>query len=187
MIITPEELKAAKEVAKQISYKWKAIETEDLNAQLNEWLVKKAWTGKLQQWRENGTHGRNSLYFSMKSYANKYCLKQQEKQTLQEIKPFDNNGNIIKYQYTKQQIKQALPYLWDYDKIISNNQSELTDLYIQLKQAYNQLNYSQQIIIEYKYREGKTYNEIGEILNKTENATRMYISRLITKLNKLIG
>lgn len=200
MVITDKELNLATIVARQVSRKWRLTRFDDMQAELYHWLTVKASKGVLERYRGE-QYGEQKLYTGLKRYAIQYAIKETETLTGQKLSSFNDKGEM--YSYTINNINKALPYLWDYETITSSNvvenpqtgktegyheaDNQLEDIMLSLKIAVEQLNYAEQILLEYKYREDKTYKQIGDIIGVKEDAARMRIKRLIIKIQKLIG
>jgi RNA polymerase sigma factor (sigma-70 family) len=192
-----DEMKAVKTVANKHAYKWKAVNKEDLQQHLYLFLTRKYDT--LERWRTE-EYGEAKMYLSLNREANNYCVKEQAEANGEKTL---STNKITKNTYTFNQIAKALDYLWEYptsilssttthptdDNIIIHNSEtqKLLDIMLDIKKAITQLNPSDQIIIEYRYKENKTFKQIAELLNIKEDAARMRINRLINKLQNLIG
>lgn len=200
MKITDKELNTATVIARQTARKWRLTDFEDIQAELYEWLVVKASKGILERYRGE-QYGEQKLYTALNRYATKYAIKETETITGQKLMPFNDKGE--QYTYSVENITNALPYLWDYEHMrlnhseqnpitgetlnTSNSDNIIEDIMVSIKIALTQLNYSDQLLLEFKYRDGKTYREVGDIIGVKEDAARMRIKRLITKLQKTIG
>lgn len=191
------EMKAVKTVANKHSYKWRAVNKEDLQQHLYLFLTRKYDT--LTRWRTE-QYGEAKLYVSLNREANNYCVKEQAEangeKTLSTNKTTQNT-------YTFKQIETALKYLWEYNTNITNQTTthpnydnmivettethKVIDIMLDIKHAITQLNYSEQILLEYRYKEQKTFPQIAELLNIKEDAARMRIKRLTNKLQNIIG
>lgn len=200
MKITDKELNIATTVARQTARKWRLTDFEDIQAELYLWLTVRASKGNLERYETAG-HYESKLYSFMTQHATRYAIKETELKTGQKLMPYNDKGE--QYSYTVENITNALPYLWDYQNMQLNNTVEnpttgealhyvdheniIEDIMVSIKIALTQLNYSDQLILEFKYRDGKTYKQVGEMLTIKEDAARMRIKRLILKLQKLIG
>ena len=178
MIITDKERNTATVIARQVSRKWRLTDFEDMQAELYTWLVIKASKGVLERYRTE-QYGEQKLYTGLKRYAIKYAIKETEKITGQKLMPYNENGEH--YTYTIENIKNALPFLWDYEQITDTHikenpqtgqalkqyqpETKVADIMFSIKIAIEKLNYSEQILLQYKYREDKTFKQIAELLD----------------------
>lgn len=196
--LTDEEIKTVNIVASKNAYKWEAIEKEDLQQHLYIFLLKK-YDRALKRWRTE-EHGQKKLYKALKTEAIKYCVKEQAitngEHTL-------STQKTMKTTYTYKQIATALEYIYEYDYLLLNQTSthpqyentiiekpeseKLIDLMLDIKRTIENLNPAEQILIRYRFQEGRNFKEIGELLSTTEDAARMRISRLIKQITKTIG
>lgn len=200
MSITDKEMTTASVIARQTARKWRLTDFQDIQSELYLWLTVKASKGVLQRYRTE-QYGEQKLYTALQRHATSYAIKETETITGQKLMPFNNKGEH--YAYTTENITNALPYLWDYTQMQLNNTVEnpttgealhyayheniIEDIMVSIKIALTQLNYSDQLILEFKYRDGKTYKQVGDMLTIKEDAARMRIKRLILKIQKLIG
>jgi len=194
--LTDRELQLAKQIAYKQSNRWSAADREDLTAQLYLWLVEKHTT--VERYR-NEEGGEGKLYVSLNRAAAKYAAKEQTHHNGASV----NTQQKEKYAYTFNVLDNALEYFWNYKNIILqstpehpqygtatvevNSQNDIQTLMLDIEMAFNKLNASEQILLEYRFKENKSFNEIGSILTVSDNAARMRINRLITKLQRLIG
>lgn len=191
------EMKAVKTTANRHAYKWRAVNKEDLQQHLYLFLTRKYDT--LTRWRTE-QYGEAKLYVSLNREANNYCVKEQAEangeKTLSTNKTTQNT-------YTYKQIETALKYLWEYNTNITNQTTthpnydnmivettetqKVIDIMLDIKHAITQLNYSEQILLEYRYKEQKSFPQIAQLLNIKEDAARMRIKRLTNKIQNIIG
>lgn len=196
MKITDRELQLAKQIANKQSRSWVNVEREDLEAYLYLWLVEKHKTVERYRYEEGGE---GKLYVSLNRAATKYAAKEQSHYNGASV----SKQQQTKYAYTFNTVDKALEYLWNYEHVILstveehpkygyttttiNTDNDIQTLMIDIKTAFSKLNPAEQILLEYRFREDKTYNQIGELLDITDNAARMRINRLINKLQRIIG
>lgn len=194
---TNNEMKAVKTVANKHAYKWQAVNKEDLQQHLYLFLTRKYDT--LERWRTE-EYGEAKMYVSLNREANLYCVKEQA--TTNGEKTLSTNLST-KNTYTFKQIEAALNYLWEYETsllssttthpendniIITNSETQkLLDIMLDIKTAINKLNPSEQILLEYRHKEHKTFKEIAQLLNINEDAARMRLKRLTNKIQNTIG
>jgi RNA polymerase sigma factor (sigma-70 family) len=196
MNFTERELQLTKNIAYKQSRNWSNVEYEDLHAELMLWLVQKYVT-VLRYREEEGGEGK--LYVSLNRAATKYAAKEQS---------YYNGASVTtqqkeKYAYSFTVLDNALQYFWNYKSILLsstpehpqhgtstvelNTENDIQTIMLDIDMAFKKLNPAEQILLEYRFKENKTFNEIGSILSVSDNAARMRINRLISKLQRLIG
>ena len=196
MDLTDEEMKIAASVARRQANKWSGVDVEDLTSEMYLWLVTKYKT--VERYRTE-VAGHAKLWKALNREAVRYCMKEQA---------YKNGEHKLTQKtthrtYTFNQVKNALDYVWEYKDIITstprqNPQSELLieystpidsviDLMIELETAISELTEVEQLLIEYRFREGKNFIEIGNLLGISKDSARMKINRLINKIQKIIG
>ena len=200
MIITDKELNIATIIARQTARKWRLTNFQDVQGELYKWLTIKASKGVLERYRRE-EYGEQKLFIGLKRYATQYAIKETETITGQKLSAYNDKGE--QYSYTTTHLSNALRFLWDYEHATTHNVKEnpitgqtdgyqeannpVEDIMVSLKIALQKLNYAEQILLEYRFREDKTYKQIGELLDIKEDAVRQRINRLITKIQRIIG
>lgn len=185
MYFTDREYALAKNIAYKMAGKWKLMDREELHARLNYWLVIKYNTVERYRTEEGGE---GKLYVALNREAAKQCQKETELITGEPMHMKENQLGL--YTYTNEVIFNALGYYWTWKgTTLTNDDSgnQIQDIMIDLERAYNNLNPADQIILEYKFREDKTYAEIGELLTISKQAARMRIVNLVDRIKKIIG
>jgi len=186
--ITTAELDLAKKIAKQSASKWKGVLAEDAVSHLYVWLAEHH--AVLVRYR-NEENGVAKLALALKREANRYCVK--EKTIL--------NGGVLDYnfQYTKEQVKRTLPYIWDMGSVSQTTVYENENVRKQhfketvfddalamiadISSVYYGLNKKDQEILALSYRDDLSYKNIGIALEITENNVKQKILVAINHLH----
>jgi len=185
MEFTERELELAKIIAYKMAGKWTLMDKEELHARLNYWLVMK-YNTVVRYRSEEGGEGK--LYVALNREAAKQSQHETEVITGEPMHMKENQ--IVKYQYDYKTIFNALFALWTWRGIVISNETaddKLQTIMFDIEQAYDELNSSDQILLEYKFKEEKTYLEIADILGISKQAARMRIVNIVERLKKIIG
>jgi DNA-directed RNA polymerase specialized sigma subunit len=183
MYFTEREYALAKTIAYKMASKWKLMDRDELHARLNYWLVVKHNTVERYRTEEGGE---GKLYVALNREAAKQCQHETELITGEPMHMKENQS----YTYDYQTVYNALTHYWVWDSATLTNSDAsnmIQDIMIDIQRAYNTLNAADQIILEYKFKEDKTYAEIGEILSISKQAARMRIVNLVERIKKIIG
>jgi DNA-directed RNA polymerase specialized sigma24 family protein len=188
--IEPNELKLAEKVAVRIGSKWSAVEIDDLTSHLYLWLVKNV--RHLEKWRLEDGDGK--LYVSLRSEAAKYCAREQAAAVGRPIR----EGNF----YTPELLARALPYIFEDipqttvkvnphtgQPEVSHGEPNLAlTIITDIKGAFYGLHRKLQEELAWYYRDGLTYEEIGELMGLTKDGAKKRIDKAVSRLSdKLAG
>jgi DNA-directed RNA polymerase specialized sigma24 family protein len=188
--IEPHELKLAEKVAARIGAKWSAVDIDDLTSHLYLWLFTNL--RRVERWRAE--EGDGKLYVSLRSEAAKFCAKEQAAAVGRPI----NEGNF----YTPEILDRALPYIFEDipQTTVKVNpvtgQPEATSLepnlaltlLADIKGAFYGLHRRLQEELEWRYRDGLTLEEIGELRGLTKDGAKKRIDKALERLaGKLAG
>jgi len=188
--IEPAELKLAEKVAARIGAKWSAVDIDDVISHLYLWLFTNIKL--VERWRAE--EGNGKLYVSLRSEAAKYCASEQAAAVGRPI----SEGNF----YTPAILDRALPYIFEDipqptvkvnpvtgkpDPIHGETNLALT-LLVDIKGAFYGLHRRLQEELEWRYRDGLTLEEIGELRGLTKDGAKKRIDKAIQRLaDKLAG
>jgi DNA-directed RNA polymerase specialized sigma24 family protein len=188
--ITPAEMKMAEKVAWRIGSKWSAVEIEDLTSHLYLWLVNNV--NALERWRLESSDGK--LYVSLRREAAKYCAREQAARIGRPIAE-DNF-------YTETLVDRALPFIFEDIPQTTVTQNPVTGapshvpsefdvallVLTDIRQTYYGLNPDIQEILAWRYRDGLTFEEIGELRGITKDGAKKSVDRAVVRLvNALAG
>lgn len=194
MELEDKELLSARRVAKSVSNKWSSVTTDEVEAHLYLWLCENY--RYVERYRHEGKHGQNKLRLALARAATKHAIKEQEEQTGYGI----TTGAV----YTADQIKKALPYIWEhpdmattvitneegmayepvqYDSAAETARAVLSDV----SGAYYSLTKPDQRILAQRYLQGLTYQQIADVTGSTREAERKHVTRAIDRLLRRIG
>jgi DNA-directed RNA polymerase specialized sigma24 family protein len=174
-MVEEEEITLARKVARNIGRKWRTVETEDVEQHLMLWLLENVKA--LERWRKEPGDGK--LYVSLRREAGKFCAKEGAER-LHTDNLYENNI------YTKQSVSKLLPFIWEGSaQMLGNslgNGGEAIAIMSDISSAYYGLPQEAQQILAWKYRDGKTFSDIGSKLGASEEAARKRVGRLIDRL-----
>lgn len=194
IIVNPEEMKIAKQLARKFSSRWSAVEQDDVQGHLHLWMCEHQTA--LERWREE-EGGLGKLNVALSREASKYCSAQQT----------ESNGGELEYdlQYTAKQIEGALPFLWEFNEygmqqsvpehpslgsIITDTQplsgqtfNTAITIMADISSGYFQLPKEDQKILALRYRDGLTFGKLGKHYNISEDAARKRVVRAIDRLS----
>lgn len=188
--LEPGELKVAERVALRVGSKWSAVETDDLTSHLYLWLVTN--TRALERWRAEG-EGEGKLYVALRREAAKYAAKEQAARV---GRPIDA-GNF----YNVGLVGRALPFIFEESPqtVVAENPvtgqafepagdsglalTILTDI----RSAFYGLNREIRQVLEWRYRDGLTYEEIGELKSLTKQGAKKQVDRGVSRLVDALG
>lgn len=185
MTVNPSEIRLASKVAWRIGSKWSAVEVDDLQSHLFLWMVENM--RNLERWRdEPGDNGK--LYVSLRREAARFCAREQAARVGRPIAA-DNY-------YTVPLVERALPFIFEdipQTTVLENPVSGVAasvpasfdnalTLLTDIKQTYWGLNPELQQVLAWRYRDGLTFEEIGELRNITKDGAKKASDRAVQRL-----
>lgn len=188
--LLPEELQKAEMVAYRIGSKWSAVEVDDLTSHLYLWLVENRDT--VAQWRQEEDGG-GKLYVSLRREAAIYCAREQAARI---GRPITEN----RY-YSVEMLDRALPYIFEASPqtnvivnpitgkpdYIPGEFNKAVSILAEIKGAFYGLNHDLRTLIEYRYRDGLTYEEIGELREITKMGAQKQVERAVSRLSDALA
>lgn len=183
--LEPAELKLAERVAARIGSRWSAVEIDDLTGHLYLWLVQNVHA--VERWRAQ-ENGQGALYVSLRREAAKYSAKEQAARVGRPIA----EGNF----YTREIITRALPFVFEETPQTTVAVNPVTgaaatvpsesDLAItilaDIRGAFYGLNGEMRTVLAWRFRDGLTFEEIGELRNITKDGAFKQVERAIGRL-----
>lgn len=185
MTVLPSEMRLADKVAWRVGSRWSAVEVDDLQSHLYLWLCENL--RNLERWRtEPGDNGK--LYVSLRREAAKYCAKEQAARVGRPIAT-DNF-------YTPALVERALPFIFEDTPQTSVAENPVTGrpdhagtdydvaltILTDIRQTYYGLNPEIQTVLAWRFRDGLTLEEIGELKGITKDGGAKAVNRAIQRL-----
>lgn len=185
MTVLPSEIKLAEKVAWRVGAKWSHVEIDDLQSHLYLWLCENL--RNLERWRlEPGDNGK--LYVSLRREAAKYCAREQAARVGQPL--------AAENYYTTGLVERALPFI--FEDLPQTNVAEnpvtgkpnavpydhdlaltiLTDI----RQTFHGLNPELKNVLAWRFRDGLTFEEIGELKGITKDGGKKAVDRAVQRL-----
>lgn len=185
MRIDSHELKLAERVAARIGGKWSAVEIDDLTGHLYLWLCSNEKA--LARWRSE-EDGEGKLYVSLRREAAKYSAREQAARV---GRPIDA-GNF----YTAEIVTRALPFMFEdvpqttvYENPVTGqvhvNTHEFDlalSIMADIRGAFHGLNKDVKQVLAWRFRDGLTLEEIGELKAISKVAAGKQVDRAISRL-----
>lgn len=183
--LEPTELKVAEKVANRIGSRWSAVEVDDLTSHLYLWLVQNVKT--VERWRAE-ENGEGKLYVSLRREAAKFSAREQAARVGRPIQ----QGSF----YTVAMLDRALPYIFEdtpQTTVLVNPVSgeaqgvpsefdTAVALLADIRGAFYGLNPDIRTVLEWRYRDGLTFEEISDLRNVTKDGARKQVERAIQRL-----
>jgi DNA-directed RNA polymerase specialized sigma24 family protein len=190
MTIESRELTLAGKVAQRIGSRWSAVEIDDLISHLYLWLVEHS--SQVAKWRAQ-EGGEGKLYVSLRREAAKYCAKEQAVAVGRPIAA-DNF-------YTPELLIRALPYLFEDTPqttaevnprngqalFVSNESGIALAIMADIRGAYYGLNPEIRQVLEWRFQDGLTFEEIGELRNITKDGAKKAVDRAVSRLSDALS
>ena len=190
MNIESRELTLAGKVAQRIGSRWSAVEVDDLTSHLYLWLVEHS--NQVANWRAQ-EGGEGKLYVSLRREAAKYCAKEQAVAVGRPIAA-DNF-------YTTELLTRALPYLFEDTPqttaevnprngqalFVSNESGTALAIMADIRGAYYGLNPEIRQVLEWRFQDGLTFEEIGELRNITKDGAKKAVDRAVSRLSDALS
>jgi DNA-directed RNA polymerase specialized sigma24 family protein len=183
--LEPSELKTAERVGYRIGSKWSAVEVDDLTSHLYLWLVQN--TAAVARWRSEPA-GEGKLYVSLRREAARYCAREQAARVGQPISKVDF--------YTTERVKRALPFIFEAtpETVVAENpvtgeaqhvpheHGVAQTIIADLRGTFHGLNREVQQVLAWRFRDGLSFEEIGELKNITKDGAKKQIDRAVQRL-----
>jgi RNA polymerase sigma factor (sigma-70 family) len=190
MSVTNTEIKLAEKVAAKMAGRWQVVEREELTSHLYLWLMEN--TQAVQRWRfEDGGEGK--LFVSLRREASKFCVAETEARINRRI-----NENPA---YPVEMLERVLPFLFeqvDLGPVTVNpvtNQATRSSPDTELAQAvmadlsgaYHGLPKEMREVIAWRFRDGLTYDEIGDLSNMSKDGAKKRVQRALRRMSEALG
>ena len=188
--ITSQELKLAENVANRIGRKWQLVDVDDVTGHLYLWLVQNRAT--VGRWRvEDGGEGK--LYVSLRREAAKYCATESSARV---NRPIDDAPA-----YSVELLDRALPFIFEDTPVTEVRVNPVTGepldhptqfdvalaLMADIRGSFHGLPKEIKEVLSWRYRDGLTYEEIGELSNLTKDGARRRVDRGLKRLSDALG
>lgn len=190
MDLTTTEFRLAQSVAGKISRRWKAVDVDDVTSTLYLWLVENYRT--VERWRtEEGGEGK--LYVSLRREAAKYCASESEARI---NRPIDEAPA-----YPVEILERALPFLFEdvpvtearvnpttgAEIFVPHESGRAQAILADIRGAFYGLPNEVREVLTWRFRDGLTYEEIGELSAMTKDGAKKRIARGLKRLSDALG
>jgi RNA polymerase sigma factor (sigma-70 family) len=184
--IRPEELDIARRVSSRVSRRWTLVSDTDVLGHLYLWLFEN--TAKVRAWRAKGDY-LGAVYVTLKREAAKFCAAETAAIA---GRPIDTPRF-----YSEAMIRRALPYIFEETPVTEVRENPTTGqalfepaenslalaIMTDIRSEYEGLSKSIRTVIQYRFRDGLTYEEIAELLGLTKEAARKSVARAVKRLS----
>jgi DNA-directed RNA polymerase specialized sigma24 family protein len=184
------ELKLAERVAARIGGRWKGVDVDDVTGHLYLWLVENETT--VVRWRSEAG-GEGKLFVSLRREAAKFCAKEQAARL--------NRPLTAAAAYPVDVLERAMPFVfedWPVTQVHVNPVTEepLADpgesglalaILADVSGAYYGLPAEQRDVLAWRFRDGLTYDEIGELSGMTKDGAKKRVGRALSRLSDALG
>lgn len=185
-----DEMKSARAIAYRVGKRWASVEVEDVQSELYLWMCRNV--DKLVEWRSD-ERGRGKLYVALKNAALRYCTKETAARSGQ---PLKRQGF-----YNEEMLYRTLPFLFEAWPETTVRQDPRTGkvldrpfqfsnalaIMADISSAFNGLPADMKEVIEWYFRDGLTYAEIGGLKDITKEGARQYVARCVKRISDVLG
>lgn len=189
-LVLDNELRLAGVVANRIGKRWNLVESEDLTSHLYLWLFENLPT--LERWREE-EGGEGKLYVSLRREAAKFCAS--------ESAAAINRPLSAGAAYPVDVLDRALPFIFELAPVTTVRVNPVTDeplddgttsglalaIIADIRGAFYGLPPEVQRVLSYRYRDGLTLEEIGELTGMTKTGVKGRLERALRRLSDALG
>jgi RNA polymerase sigma factor (sigma-70 family) len=187
-VIAEKELALARRIARKIGSRWSAVEVEDLEQDLILWLFENQ--DHVERYRtEEG--GESKLYVALKRKASKQAAREQ---TIRSGAPLDVNAS-----YSIAQIERALPFVFEdipQSVAVENpvtgavnyhgEHSQALAVMTDIRGAFQDLPSEMKLVLQLRFRDGLTYQDIGDMSDMTLNGAKKRVRRAVTRMQEIL-
>lgn len=184
--LSASELRTAERVARRLGSKWSAVEVDDLTSHLYLWLV--SHRAVVARWRDD-SQGEGKLYVSLRREAARYCAKEQ---AMRVGRPISVNDSF----YSAERVSRALPFIFEDTPETVVNINPVTGapqhvpaetgvamtILADIRGVFYGLNSELQEVLGWRFRDGLSYEEIGELRNITKDGAKKQCDRAVQRL-----
>lgn len=185
--INAAEMNVAERVGKRVASRWAAADADDVISHLYLWILEN--TGAVTRWRtEEGGEGK--LYVSLRREAAKFCAHEQAVAIGRPIRQ-DNF-------YSVEMLSKALPYAFeDSPQTVAvenpvtggvesrwspENSNNAVTILADIRGALYGLNHEIRETLELRFRDGLTFEEIGELATISKVGAKKRVDRALERL-----
>jgi RNA polymerase sigma factor (sigma-70 family) len=188
--ITNSDMQLAKQVGWQVGRRWPSIEIEDLRQHLILWLFEHVEQVSRFRERENG---KAQLALSLKREALRYCTKESAERQGKSVERNDF--------YTEEVIERALPFLFQAGFEMRVRQDPNTGRAVDrqfdtgdaraimsdLQRAYKSLPPQNAMVLELRYQEDLTLEDVGRRLEMSKQAIEQSVARSVSLMSQYLS
>jgi DNA-directed RNA polymerase specialized sigma24 family protein len=185
--ITPQEMRVAERIGRRAASRWAAADPDDVTSHLYLWICENP--GPVDRWRtEEG--GEAKLYVSLRREAAKFCAKEQQVAVGRPIRE-DNF-------YTPELLGRVLPFAFEDSPQTTVAESPVTGqtfasgtpadfgnavaILADVRGALYGLAREIREVLELRYRDGLTLEEIGELSGMSKVGAKKRVDRALVRL-----
>jgi DNA-directed RNA polymerase specialized sigma24 family protein len=179
-------------IANYLRRSFPMVERDDIYQEIQVWIA--SHEEKIEEWLEDGDHGKNKLHRAMRNAGLKYC--QEEKARVLGYKVDDL------YYYDLGKIRDTLGCIWDEEawtsppqpveeakvkhKAVSEGNNYVTTL-SDISRAVSQLPKGDQLVLKWFFHDGYSADEIAVTLSSSRSAVESRVHRLVVRLQRMLG
>lgn len=188
--INSSELRLAEVIATRIGKRWAQVEVDDLTSHLYLWLVENRAT--VLRWRDE-EGGEGKLYVSLRREAAKYCAHESSARI---NRPIDASAT-----YPVDVLERAVPFIWEATPATEVRLNPVTGepldapsetgraqaVMADIRGGFYSLPAEIREVLTWRFRDGLTYEEIGELANMTKDGAKKRVARGLRRLSDALG
>lgn len=185
--ITSAEMRVAERVGRRAASRWTAADPDDVISQLYLWVVENPTP--VQRWREE-EGGEAKLFVTLRREAAKFCAREQQVQV----------GRPIRAEnfYSAEMLSRALPFAFEDSpqttvmenpvtgqSVVSGGPSDFGNavaILADIRGALYGLNREIREVLELRFRDGLTLEEIGELAGMSKVGAKKRVDRALDRL-----
>jgi len=187
---TPQELSTARQMAWQVGRRWPSVELDDLRQHLLLWVLEHGEQVERFRTKENA-HA--ALAISLKREALRYCTKES---AARQGKSVDRDNF-----YTEEVVSRALPFLfqaWPETHVRENpttgramdkpfNSGDALAIMADIQSAFRKLPPQTQMVLELRFREDLTLDEVGRRLEISNQAVDQTVAKAVKQMSESLS
>lgn len=186
---TKQEITVAKQTAWQVGKRWSSVEIEDLRQHLLLWILEHP--AQVERFRAQDSSG--SLAVSLRREALRYCTKET---AARQGRPLERDRF-----YSEEVVRRALPFLfqeWPETNVRTDpqtgrsvdrpfNSGDALAIMSDIKSAFNKLPPQNQLVLELRFQEDLTLDDVGKRLELSHQAIEQTVNKSITFMSEVLS